>query len=103
MPQRALSLDQYGSWQTLIDMGWPHPCSPIQTNNLEAVGVTNKTLLKKVQNDGHETVVAVVSWLTQALKIRPITSQNIIQISTMKPINSQMQVLIGYVPRVLPQ
>jgi hypothetical protein len=35
--------------QTLIDMGWPQPQrqSPIQTDNLTAVGVTNKTIVPK--------------------------------------------------------
>jgi hypothetical protein len=31
--------------QTLIDMGWPQPKSPIQTNNSTAVGVTNNTIV----------------------------------------------------------
>ncbi len=31
--------------QTLIDMGWPQPKSPIQTNNSTAAGVTNKTII----------------------------------------------------------
>jgi hypothetical protein len=31
--------------QTLIDMGWPQPKSPIQTNNSTAAGVTNKTIV----------------------------------------------------------
>ena len=30
--------------QTLIDMGWPQPPSPIQTENSTAVGVVNKTI-----------------------------------------------------------
>jgi hypothetical protein len=34
-------------WQTLINMGWPQPRSPIQTDNSTAVGVTNKTVLPK--------------------------------------------------------
>jgi hypothetical protein len=34
-------------WQTLIDMGWPQPHSPIQTDNSTAVGVTNKTIVPK--------------------------------------------------------
>ena len=31
--------------QTLIDMGWPQPKSPIQTDNSTAEGVTNKTIV----------------------------------------------------------
>ena len=31
--------------QTLIDMGWPQPKSPIQTDNSTAAGVTNKTIV----------------------------------------------------------
>ncbi len=33
--------------QTLINMGWPQPRSPIQTNNSTAIGVTNKTFVPK--------------------------------------------------------
>jgi hypothetical protein len=33
--------------QTLIDMGWPQPRSPIQTNNSTAIGITNKTIVPK--------------------------------------------------------
>ena len=31
--------------QTLIEMGWPQPKSPIQTDNSTAAGVTNKTIV----------------------------------------------------------
>jgi hypothetical protein len=31
--------------QTLIDMGWPQPRSPVQTDNSTAIGVTNKTIV----------------------------------------------------------
>jgi hypothetical protein len=34
-------------WQTLINMGWPQPCSPVQTDNSKAIGVTNKTIIAK--------------------------------------------------------
>jgi hypothetical protein len=33
--------------QTLIDMGWPQPCSHIQTDNSTAVGVTNRIIVPK--------------------------------------------------------
>jgi hypothetical protein len=33
--------------QTLTDMGWPQPQSPIQTDNSTAVGATNKTIAPK--------------------------------------------------------
>jgi hypothetical protein len=33
--------------QTLINMGWPQPRSPIQTDNSTAIGVTNKTIVLK--------------------------------------------------------
>ncbi len=33
--------------QTLINKGWPQPCSPIQTDNSTAIGVTNNTLVPK--------------------------------------------------------
>jgi hypothetical protein len=36
--------------QTLIDMGWPQPCSPIQTDNSTAVWITNKTIVPKRAN-----------------------------------------------------
>jgi hypothetical protein len=31
--------------QTLIKMGWPQPCTPIQTDNSTAIGVTNLTIV----------------------------------------------------------
>ena len=31
----------------LIEMGWPQPKSPIQTDNSTDVGFTNKTIVKK--------------------------------------------------------
>jgi len=31
--------------QTLIEMGWPQPPTPVQTDNTTAVGVVNKTLV----------------------------------------------------------
>ncbi len=33
--------------QTLINMGWPQPRSPIQTDNSTAIGVTNKNIIPK--------------------------------------------------------
>ncbi len=33
--------------QTLIDMGWSQPKSPIQTDNSTAAGVTNKTIVPR--------------------------------------------------------
>jgi hypothetical protein len=33
--------------QTLIDIGWPQPCSPIQPDNSTAVRVTKKSLSQK--------------------------------------------------------
>jgi hypothetical protein len=33
--------------QTLINMGWPQPRSPIHTDNSTAVGVTKKTIVPK--------------------------------------------------------
>ena len=32
---------------TLIEMGWPQPPSPVQCDNSTATGVTNKTMVKK--------------------------------------------------------
>ncbi len=52
-------------WQTLIDMGWPQPQSPIQTDNSIAVGVTNKTIApKRSKNDVHEAMGVKMSRLT---------------------------------------
>jgi hypothetical protein len=34
-------------WQTLTNMGWPQPQSPIQTHNSTAVRVTKKTIVPK--------------------------------------------------------
>ncbi len=33
--------------QTLIDMGWPQPDSPIQTDNFTAAGVVNNTIVPR--------------------------------------------------------
>jgi hypothetical protein len=33
--------------QTLINMGWPQPRSHVQTDNLMAIGDTNKTIVPK--------------------------------------------------------
>ena len=33
---------------TLMGMGWPQPPSPVQCNNSTAIGVTNKTMVKKM-------------------------------------------------------
>ncbi len=33
--------------QTLIDMGWPQPHSPVQINNSTAIGVTSKSIVAK--------------------------------------------------------
>ena len=32
---------------TLIEMGWPQPKSPIQTDNSTTVGLTNKNIVNK--------------------------------------------------------
>jgi hypothetical protein len=56
--------------QTLIDMGWPQPCSPMQTDNLTAVGVTNKIIVpKQSKNDGHDTMLATMSRLTKSVSL----------------------------------
>jgi hypothetical protein len=36
--------------QTLIDMGWPQPKSPIQTDNSTAAGVVNNTIVPRQSN-----------------------------------------------------
>ena len=46
--------------QTLIDMGWPKPCSLAQTNNSTAKGYKQDHHSQKDQHDGHETVVAAM-------------------------------------------
>ena len=33
---------------TLIEMVWPHPPSPVKCDNSTATGVTNKTMVKKM-------------------------------------------------------
>jgi hypothetical protein len=33
--------------QSLIEMGWPQPQSPIQTDNTTALGIGNKTIIAK--------------------------------------------------------
>ena len=36
--------------QTLIEMGWPQPPTPIQTDNTTAEGVVNNTIVAKKLN-----------------------------------------------------
>ncbi len=33
--------------KSLVKMGWPQPKSPIQTNNITALGISNKTITTK--------------------------------------------------------
>ena len=37
----------------LIEMGWPQPQTPIQTENSTAVGFTNKTIVNKVTTSSY--------------------------------------------------
>ena len=37
---------------TIIEMGWPKPQTPIQTDNSTAVRFTNKTIVKKATKSG---------------------------------------------------
>jgi hypothetical protein len=43
---------------SLIEMGWPQPKSPIQTDNTTALGVANKTIITKNEIQGHAPMVA---------------------------------------------
>ena len=38
---------------TLIEMGWPQPPSPVQCDNSTATGVTNKTMVNKILKPIH--------------------------------------------------
>ena len=38
---------------TLIEMGWPQPQNPIQTDNSTAVGFTNKKIVNKATKSAH--------------------------------------------------
>ncbi len=40
-----MALEMIPHHQTLINMGWPQPKSPIQTDNSTAAGVTNNTIV----------------------------------------------------------
>jgi hypothetical protein len=81
--------------QTLIKMGWPQPCSPLQTDNSTAVGVTNKTIFPKqskimdmklwwLQCQDHKISFTITGMQVQ--KIGLITAPNTILTYTMKPI-----------------
>jgi hypothetical protein len=87
--------------QTLIDMGWPQPQSPIQTDNSKAVGVTNKTIVPKQSKMMDMRLWWLRCWAhkinfditgMQAQRIRLTTAPNTIPIYTMKPIALHMQV-----------
>jgi hypothetical protein len=45
LPSSSLHAKMIPHRQTLIDMGWPQPKSPIQTNNSTAAGVVNNTIV----------------------------------------------------------
>ena len=38
---------------TLVEMGWPQPQTPIQTDNSTAVGFTNKTIVNKATKSAY--------------------------------------------------
>ncbi len=97
--------------QTLIDMGWPQPRSPIQTNNSTAIGVTNKTIVPKrakmmdmrlwwLQCRGSQKQFCYSITGMQGLRIGPITVQNTIQTFTTKP--TDQHVGIWNIPPVSP-
>ena len=35
-------------WNTLMEMGWPQPPSPVQCNNSTYIGVTNKIMVNRL-------------------------------------------------------
>jgi hypothetical protein len=86
--------------QTLINMGWPQPKSPIQTDNSTAVGITNKTIIPcrskmmdmrfwwlRCRTSQDQFVITGM----QAPRTGLTTTPNITQIPTMKPIIVLMQ------------
>ena len=46
---------------TLIEMGWPQPKSPIQTDNSTALGFTNKTIV----NEATKSADMKLRWLRE--------------------------------------
>jgi hypothetical protein len=58
--------------QTLIEMGWPQPSTPIQMDNSTAVGVTNLTIVpQKKQVHGSLLMVAPMPRISATLKRVP--------------------------------
>jgi hypothetical protein len=98
--------------QTLIVMRWPQPCSPIQTDNSTAVGVTNKTIVPKWSKMMDMRLWWLWCWGSQnqfcyywdaGSKIGLITAPNTILTWTKKPIALHMLVYLRNIPWVLPQ
>ena len=46
--------------QTLLEMGWPQPLSPIKTDNSTTVSVVNKTNPPRKKNYGHALPLATL-------------------------------------------
>jgi hypothetical protein len=56
--------------QTLIKMGWPQPCSPIQTDNSTAIGITNLTIVpQKNQVHGSPLMVAPLPRISKTVPL----------------------------------
>ena len=54
---------------TLIEMGWPQPQTPIQTDNSTAVGFTKKNHSQQIhQISGYETLVAQRQGITRKIR-----------------------------------
>ena len=47
---------------TLIEMGWPQPQTPIQTDNSTALGFTKKTIVNKATKSAYMKLWWLVDW-----------------------------------------
>ena len=81
-------------------MNWPQPCTPIQTDNSTAVGITNHTIVPQKPSPwisayggtvGINPKNSFATTGTKAATIWPLTIPNITRLSTMNPTDPHMQ------------
>jgi hypothetical protein len=87
--------------QTLINIGWPQPKRPVQTDNSTAARVVNNTIVPRrskmmdIASGGYIAAHHMISFNTTGMldpKTGPTTTQNITLTPTMKRIEFHMQV-----------
>ena len=57
---------------TLLEMGWPQPPSPVQCDNSTATGVTNKTMVNNRPNHQERMSMDLSILFTMVLLVTPV-------------------------------